>query len=455
MYLEHFGLDEAPFRITPHVDFFFSGAKRGATLEALNYAILHDEGIVKVSGEVGSGKTMLCRVLMEQLPTHVVTLFLANPSLSRDDILFAIAEELQVPVAEHTRVSTVLRAVQEKLIALYGGGSQVVVLIDEAHTMPAETLEEIRLLSNLESNRHKLLQLVLFGQPELDATLARPDMRQLRERITQNFTLEPLVRADIAAYLDFRMRAAGYRGPEVFSAAAVKEIARASQGLTRRINILGDKALLAAFSDNLHQVTPLQVRAAIRDAQFAPPRWRRPAIWAGAGAIAAAVLALVATRWQGAAPDAPPAAAISPAATSVAPLPPSPATLPSAAEIVAPPPDVEEAAAARLGPLAQDRLEQTRRWLAGVPDEHWFVQLMVADGSDPGRIDAFLGRAGRLLDPAQVRVFVATVDNGSRIGVIYGDYPSRDAAAHVAASLPAAMSEWKPYPRQVRRLRRG
>jgi hypothetical protein len=318
--------------------------------------------------------------------------------------------------------------------------------------MPAETLEEISLLSNLESNRHKLLQLVLFGQPELDETLARPDMRQLRERITQNFTLEPLVRADIAAYLDFRMRAAGYRGPGVFTAAAVKAIARASLGLTRRINILGDKALLAAFSANLHQVTPVQVRAAIRDAQFSPPRWRRNAIWvAGAGTgTLILVLALLFSRGN---PDAPAATAVSAVAPAMAPnaaQPPAPAAVE-----IANPAEADEIAGSRLGPTARERLEQTRRWLAGVPDEHWFIQLMVADGSEPGRVDDFLGRAAKLLDPTQVRVFVTALNNGSRIGVIYGDYPTREAAAQVVATLPPAMSEWKPYPRQVRRLRRG
>ncbi|HKC42277.1 MAG TPA: AAA family ATPase, partial [Burkholderiales bacterium] len=167
MYLSHFGLNEAPFRITPHTEFFFSGANRGATLEALLYAITHDEGIVKVTGEVGSGKTMLCRVLVERLPKNVETIYLANPSLSRDEILHVIAADLQVE-SRGERVTILLRALQERLIKLYASGRRVVVLIDEAHAMPLATLEEVRLLSNLESNRHKLLQIVMFGQPELD-----------------------------------------------------------------------------------------------------------------------------------------------------------------------------------------------------------------------------------------------------------------------------------------------
>ncbi|MRR50657.1 MAG: AAA family ATPase, partial [Rhodocyclaceae bacterium] len=292
MYLEHFGLLEAPFRITPHTDFFFAGANRGSTLDALIYAITHDEGIVKVSGEVGSGKTMLCRVLMERLPATVNTIYLANPSLSRDDILYAIADELEIAIPEHSRTSAVLRALQEKLIALYGDSHQVVVLIDEAHAMPAETLEEIRLLSNLESNRHKLLQLVLFGQPELNDILARSDMRQLKERITHNFTLEPLVRDDIAHYVDFRLRAAGYKGPNPFNPQALKLISSVSAGLTRRINILADKSLLAAFADNTHEVTPRHVQAAVKDSEFATTH--QSLLNSKTFAFSAAALALVA-----------------------------------------------------------------------------------------------------------------------------------------------------------------
>ncbi|MGH8737832.1 MAG: ExeA family protein, partial [Burkholderiales bacterium] len=251
MYLEHFGLSEPPFRITPHTDFFFDGADRGATLEALIYAILNDEGIVKVSGEVGSGKTMLCRVLMERVPAQVETIYLSTPSLGRDEILYAIADELQLEFSQG-RMSVALRELQEYLIQLYAQGRRVVVLIDEAHAMPEETLEQVRLLSNLETSRHKLLQIVLFGQPELDEALARPSLRQLKDRITHSFRMRPLSEAEVARYLSFRMRAAGYRGPDVFMPKAVTLIARASGGLTRRINILADKSLLSAFSADTH-----------------------------------------------------------------------------------------------------------------------------------------------------------------------------------------------------------
>ncbi|MGB8432754.1 MAG: AAA family ATPase [Burkholderiales bacterium] len=290
MYLSHFGLNEPPFRITPHTDFFFEGANRGATLGALLYAISHEEGIIKITGEVGSGKTMLCRVLIERLPVHIETIYLANPSLSRDEILHTIADDLRVSV-EGRRTTVLLRALQEDLIKRYAAGKRVVVLIDEAHAMPLETLEEIRLLSNLESNRHKLLHIVLFGQPELDEHLALPNMRQIKERIIHSFRLEPLVRDDITQYIEFRMRAAGYKGPSIFTRPALKIISQASEGLTRRVNILADKALLAAFADGTHQITVKHARAAVRDSEF-QRKARMRSVWAIA-TVGAAVGLLV------------------------------------------------------------------------------------------------------------------------------------------------------------------
>ena len=267
MYYAHFGLSDAPFRITPHTEFFFGGAQRGPLLDALMYAITTDEGIIKVSGEVGTGKTMLCRMLMERLPLSVESIYIANPLLTPDDVLQTIARELGCELPQGARGAH-LSTLQEHLIRLHGDAKRVVVLIDEAHAMPADTLEEIRLLSNLETQRHKLLHIVLFGQPELDAMLNRVAMRQLKDRITQQFKLTPLTRVEVAAYVDFRMRAAGYRGPDVFSDAAIRRIARASRGLTRRINILADKSLLAAFAAGRHAVGAAEAAAAVRDADL-------------------------------------------------------------------------------------------------------------------------------------------------------------------------------------------
>ncbi len=267
MYLSHFGLAEQPFTITPVTDFFYGGANRGETLEALIYAIMHGEGIIKVTGEVGSGKTMLCRVLMERLPENVETIYLANPSLSREEILYSIADDLNLNLAG-SRANEALRVLQNVLIEKYAAGKQVVVLIDEAHAMPVETLEELRLLYNLESTRHKLLKIVLFGQTELDDMLSLPKMRQLKDRITHHFTTQPFSVEAVNEYLMFRMRAAGYHGPDNFAPEAVGLIAKASGGLTRRVNIYADKSLLAAFIGNTHGITVDHVKAAIGDSEL-------------------------------------------------------------------------------------------------------------------------------------------------------------------------------------------
>ncbi len=267
MYLSHFGLAEQPFTITPVTDFFYGGANRGETLEALIYAIMHGEGIIKVTGEVDSGKTMLCRVLMEWLPENVETIYLANPSLSREEILYSIADDLNLDLAG-SRANEALRVLQNVLIEKYAAGKQVVVLIDEAHAMPVETLEELRLLYNLESTRHKLLKIVLFGQTELDDMLSLPKMRQLKDRITHHFTTQPFSVEAVNEYLMFRMRAAGYHGPDNFASEAVGLIARASGGLTRRVNIYADKSLLAAFIGNTHGIIVDHVKAAIGDSEL-------------------------------------------------------------------------------------------------------------------------------------------------------------------------------------------
>lgn len=473
MYLEHFGLTEVPFRITPHTEFFFAGANRGATLEALIYAIIHDEGIVKVSGEVGSGKTMLCRVLMERLPPHVVIVYLANPSLSRDDILFAIADDLDLKVPDNARTSAVVRTLHAKLIELHAAGRQVVVLIDEAHAMPIETLEEVRLLSNLETSHHKLLQLVMFGQPELDEVLGRPDMRQLKERITQNFALEPLRRDDIAEYLDFRMRTAGYRGPQLFAAGAVKLIASASLGLTRRINILAEKSLLAAFAAGAHEVTPKEVAAAVRDTEYDRPRramQRRVAVVTVAVAALAAVALAVVVNLPARQP-APAPASVAAAPIELAPVPLAPApdaapaqdsvipgltmspalTLPAAApQVISPATATALAAAvAQLRPAAQERLRETQQWIETTDGKRWFIQLVATNTRQIEYAQNYLAMADRLLEPEHARLYMADTGREQRIGIIFGDYPTAVAASTVIEQLPPELRAGSPFPRQV------
>jgi type II secretory pathway predicted ATPase ExeA len=474
MYLDHFGLREAPFRITPHTEFFFAGGNRGSTLDALIYAITHDEGIVKVSGEVGSGKTMLCRMLLERLPENVETVYLANPSLSRDEILFAIADELGMPLPEG-RPHLLLRSLQERLIEIYAAGKQVVVLIDEAHAMPAETLEEIRLLSNLESNRHKLLQIVLFGQPELDGRLAQTEMRQLKERITHNFALEPLKRNDIASYLMFRMRAAGYHGPDLFTQTAIQLISHSSEGLTRRINILADKALLAAFSQGTHQVDHKEAKAAIHDAQFNPMAdgGARPIVWAGVAAalilvagitlffatsnkatpVADAAKSLPAAETTSAVPTpiAPDQAAKAPVSASKAePTTNQPTAAPQTGENKPPQPPASPSV---LGQLTTERLAASEAWIRQTPGNRYFIQLLSVEASVAREVEAFLATHGNSLDVQQLRVYRSKLSGQDRIGVIYGDYPTREQATAAVNTLPAALRATQPYVRTVSKLR--
>lgn len=460
MYLDHFGLRESPFRITPHTEFFFAGAKRGATLDALIYAITHDEGIVKVSGEVGSGKTMLCRVLLERLPAHVVTVYLATPSLSRDDILYALADELSLDIPTSARSAQIIRLLQDHLIELYANGQQVVVLIDEAHAMPLETLEEIRLLSNLESNRHKLLQLVMFGQPELNDILARNDMRQLKERITHNFTLGPLGREETADYIDFRLRAAGYKGAPIFTPSSIGLLAAAAQGLTRRINILADKALLAAYAAGRHDVGPEEARAAIKDSDFSstsPRCINRNAVLAGVGLCSlAAALALTLLRPTGFTPTQPtqtaPIAAAVAASTA---LPEAPQSPPPVQPAPSPPPPASPAAAAteEIGALTRQRLAAGEAWLQQAADEHWFIQLVALNASEAPQIEGFLQRLAKQLPPEQTRVYLGQRGDTRRIGVIYGEFESYPEAVRSLSALPDEIKNNQPYLRQVRKLR--
>ncbi len=268
MYYSHFGLAQPPFRITPNTEFFFGGGNRGPILEALLYAISQGEGIIKVTGEVGSGKTMLCSMMQARLPANIESVYLANPSVSPEEILHAIALELHLKPSRDAGHLEIMQMLNTHLLERHAAGKQVVMFVEESQSMPIATLEEIRLLSNLETAHSKLLQIVLFGQPELEENLRQPQIRQLRERITHSFRLSPLKPDEIRDYLNFRLRAAGYRGPDLFTQPIVSMIARSSGGLTRRINLIADKALLSAFSENTHTVRAKHVKAAVRDSEF-------------------------------------------------------------------------------------------------------------------------------------------------------------------------------------------
>lgn len=242
LYLEYFGLERPPFSITPDPRFFYNGAGRAELLGAIEYSVCHQEGIVVVTGEVGSGKTMLCRKLLDSLPPGLEALYLANPSLRRREITAALLRDL-----DGRQLPDPLGALQQVLISRHVAGRRVMLVVDEAHVMACESLEQIRLLSNLETGHHKLLQIVLFGQPELDEVLRDRRMRALRDRVVERFTMQALDPSLVGDYLEHRMRCAGLEGPSPFGAGAVRAIWCSADGLIRRINLLADKALLAAY----------------------------------------------------------------------------------------------------------------------------------------------------------------------------------------------------------------
>lgn len=255
MYKSYFDLKSAPFKLTPDTHCFFSEGNRKAILDALLYAVNDGAGIIKVVGEVGSGKTLLSRLLEQSLPSSFEILYLLNPRIAPDKILHAIALELGLGNGNAIDKVSLLHLLHNKLLQLHQQGRQTVLLIDEAQAIPVASLEEIRMLSNLETGSNKLLQIVLFGQPELDQHLNRHEVRQIRERIIHNFYLPRLSSGEVGRYLDFRLQHAGYQGAFLFSGMAVRIITWKAGGFLRRINILAEKCLLAAFAKQSRKVT--------------------------------------------------------------------------------------------------------------------------------------------------------------------------------------------------------
>ncbi|MBS1197550.1 MAG: sporulation protein [Proteobacteria bacterium] len=269
LYLNHFGLEKPPFQITPDIDFFFSGSHRGDILTALLHVASHEEGIVTAVAEVGSGKTLLARLMLSRLPDNISTVYLANPCFSRDEIISAIARDLgltELPVS----IEGKLASLHQELLRRHGLGERVLLVIDEAHTMPIESLEEVRLLSNLETSNHKLVNIMLFGQPELDELLRDRRLRQVQDRVIHRFELPPLPHDEGTAYIDHRLRTAGWHGGKLFASPAIDLLLKASGGRARRINLLADKCLLAAYAEGKQQVDIHHVKSALRELQVDP-----------------------------------------------------------------------------------------------------------------------------------------------------------------------------------------
>lgn len=429
MYFDYFGLKEAPFRITPNTEYWYAGGQRGEMLAALQYAIGQGEGIIKVVGEVGSGKTMLCRKLVAQLPDTIDSVYLGNPTLSPDDMLAAILSDLGIDAAEGGRQAR-LAQLNAALLTRHEAGRRVVVFVEEAQGIALDNLEFLRLLTNLETTTDKLLQIILFGQPELDVQLADPRIRQLKDRITLSLNLSPLTEPEVAEYLRARLAVAGYRGPDLFSAALIARLTGLSGGLSRRINVLADKTLLAAYAGQTHTLTVTHLDAAAGDAEIRSPAQtaHKPRLprWAWLSAGLAAGLGLLAfVAWQTRSPAASP-----------------PAVPPQAASMSRPPAPIP---VSRVTELAR----QTQRWLVtAAPDTH---VIQIASAKEAAQAAVLLGDLNAIT-PQPVRVLHGLSQGAPAWMILAGEFPNRDAAMAVMRSLPAT-STGVPFLRTVGKMR--
>ena len=273
MYAAHFGLRELPFGITPDTSFFFGSPGSQEALNTLLVAARGGEGFIKITGEVGTGKTLLCRKFMATLGDGFVTAYIPNPYLEPRTLMLALADELELVLARDVDQHQLLKAINLRLLEFAGHGLQVVLCLDEAQAIPVESLEALRLLTNLETEKRKLLQIVLFGQPELNRKLELQQIRQLAQRITFHYHLGPLSRDDLDYYVAHRLRVAGFTGARMFSRAAVRRLYASSGGVPRLVNILAHKSLMLAYGQGRQQVGAGHVRTAAIDTVGAKRRY--------------------------------------------------------------------------------------------------------------------------------------------------------------------------------------
>ncbi|MFB2638745.1 ExeA family protein [Shewanella bicestrii] len=296
MYLKHFGLSQTPFSLTPNTGFFFGLSPHVEALQVLQTALQTGEGFIKVTGEVGTGKTLICRKLINELPQGFHCAYLPNPYLTPAELRWAVANELGLKYTSEIDQQQLTGLIQQQLLALSAHGHAIVLVLDEAQALPDESLEALRLFTNLETESRKLLQVVLFAQPELDERLKRQAFRQLRQRITFSYSLRPLTWDETDAYIRYRLAVAGYAGQALFGPKLTRKIAEASRGIPRLINILAHKALMLSFGEGATQVRMAHIKGAIQDTEDASrgsqrwPAYMAIALIACAAAIGALLL---------------------------------------------------------------------------------------------------------------------------------------------------------------------
>src|SRR5262245_55170369 len=298
MYTSFFGLHEKPFAITPDPRYLYLSERHAEALAHLLYGINEAGGFIQLTGEVGTGKTTIIRSLLEQLPAHADVALILNPRVTPAEFLLTICEELRIAVAEPGRGSSklLMDLIGRRLLDTHARGRRVVLIVDEAQNLSAHTLEQVRLLTNLETVTTKLLQIILIGQPELRDLLARPELRQLAQRITGRYHLSPLSPAETTGYVRHRMRVAGATA-EAFAPASLREVHRVSGGVPRIINVVCDRALLGAYTKEEHRISARLVREAASEVygRPVPAPWLK---WAIAGAVAAALALIGVGLWS-------------------------------------------------------------------------------------------------------------------------------------------------------------
>lgn len=267
MYLYHFGLTELPFTLTPNTHFFLALEPHNEALAVLMTALKTGEGFIKVVGEVGTGKTLLCRKLLNEIPEHFITAYIPNPYLNPDELRRAVALELGVKQAQRMSAQLLTQRIQNRLLELHSKGHSVVLILDEAQALPAESLEALRLFTNLETETRKLLQVVLFAQPELEQRLAQTQFRQLRQRITFSYQLRAMNSEEVQQYIQHRLHVAGYKGAVLFSTNICNKITKVSKGIPRIVNVLCHKMLMLSYGQGHYQMTKKQLKAAIKDTE--------------------------------------------------------------------------------------------------------------------------------------------------------------------------------------------
>jgi MSHA biogenesis protein MshM len=265
----YYGFTQPPFSLAPNTEFYVEIKPQLECFNVLSYALQAGEGFIKITGEVGTGKTLLCRRLLNSLQDEdIVSIYIPNPALSPEALWRAMGHELGLPVT-NLDIYQVQEKIQQSLLSLAQQGRAVVLVVDEAQCIPENSLEALRLISNLEAESRSLIQIVLFGQPELDILLAQNRFRQLKQRITYSAELKPMDDASLQHYIQQRMILAGYRGMPVFEKKALKLMVKATEGIPRLINIIAQKALLSAFGRGEYSVSEVHVRAAVNDTEGA------------------------------------------------------------------------------------------------------------------------------------------------------------------------------------------